>query len=170
MPVSNRRRVLALLAALPVAACVPTEPPAPRVARFRAVRVDTRPFAAKGVSNYAAHVADRLTLAVAEAFAGAIAPGEAGAPTLVLEVSGVRLNSAPGSSYSGFGLDGGLNDDEMFGALVLLSPKGSTIDRRRHFVTTNPTSAGNWHLPDIEERRLDALCRLYAAWALREYR
>ena len=76
----------------------------------------------------------------------------------------------PGSGSGGFGVYGGLNDDEMFGALVLLSPKGSTIDRRRHFVTARADSAGDWHLPDIEERRLDALCRLYAAWALREYR
>jgi hypothetical protein len=169
-PVS-RRALLASLAGLPLAACVAeTARPAPRVPRFREVRVDTGPFAAKGVSNYAAKVGDRLRIAVAAAFAGRLAPGDAAAPMLVIEVSEVRLASyVGGASHGLFDNSGGENDDTMVGTLVLLSPKGTAIDRRRHFVSTDAATSGDWRLPDNEDRRLDALCRVYAAWAVREF-
>lgn len=167
----DRRALLGLLAAAPLAACV-ADPgtPARRVARFREVRVDTGPFAAKGVTNYAAKVADRLRIAVAGAFAGRIAPGDAGAPVLVIEVSEVRLASyVGGASHGTFDNSGGDNDDTMTGALALISGKGAPIDRRRHFASTDAGSAGDWRLPDNEDRRLDALCRIYALWAAREF-
>lgn len=168
---SSRRAVLVGMALLPLAACVAeTAGTAPRVPRFREVRVDTGPFAAKGVSNYAAKVADRLRIAVGEAFAGRLAPGEASAPVLLIEVSEVRLASyVGGGSHGLFDRSGGENDDTMVGTLVVLSAKGTAIDRRRHFASTDAATAGDWRLPDNEDRRLDALCRLYAAWAAREF-
>jgi hypothetical protein len=167
----SRRALLASLAGLSLAGCVAeTAGPAPRIARFREVRVDTGPFAAKGVSNYAAKVAERLRIAVAAAFAGRLAPGEASAPILLIEVSEVRLASyVGGASHGLFDRSGGENDDTMVGTLVLLSAKGRAIDRRRHFASSDAATAGDWRLPDNEDRRLDALCRLYAAWAVREY-
>jgi hypothetical protein len=167
----SRRTVLASLAGLPLAACVAeTAGPAPRVPRFREVRVDTGPFAAKGVSRYAAKVGDRLRIAVAAAFAGRLAPGDASAPVLVIEVSEVRLASyVGGASHGLFDNSAGDNDDTMVGGLVLLSAKGSAIDRRRHFSSTDAAMSGDWRLPDNEDRRLDALCRVYAAWAAREF-
>ncbi len=169
----DRRGLMAGVACLGLAACVPEEKPAPRIARFRAVEVDTAPFAAKGVSAYAARVADRLRLAAVTGFAGLVDPGDAGAPVLVLEVATVRLASyVGGQSHGGFGLgdSGGDVDDSMAGALVLRSAKGAAIDRRRHLVTADAASSGDWRLPDNEDRRLDALCRLYVEWAVREYR
>ena len=167
----DRRWFVAALALAPLGGCVgEAAKPAPRVARFREVRVDASPFAAKGVSNYAARVADRLRLAVTEAFAGRIAAGEAGAPVLVIEVSTVRLASYVGGGSSGrFDRLSGDADDTMTGALVLTSAKGATIDRRSHYVTSDAAISGDWRLPDNEDRRLDALCRLYAEWAVREF-
>lgn len=167
----DRRRFVAALALAPLAGCVgDAEKPAPRVARFREVRVDTSPFAAKGVSNYAVRVADRLRLAVAEAFAGRIAAGDAAAPVLVIEVGEVRLASyVGGGSHGLFDRSGGDTDDTMSGTLLLASAKGATIERRRHFASTDAASAGDWRRPDNEDRRLDALCRLYAEWAVREF-
>ncbi len=170
--VLTRRALLVGLAALPGACVAAGEAPAPRVARYRAVEVDTGPFAAKGVTNYAARVGERLRVAVAEVFAGRVAPGEAGAPTLVIEVSTVRMAAwAGGRSHGGFGLgdSGGEADDAMAGYLVLRSSTGGVIDRRRHAVTSDAASSGDWRLPDNEDRRLDALCRIYALWALREF-
>lgn len=172
LSVLTRRAVLAGLAALPAACVADGEPPAPRVPRFRAVVVDTGPFAAKGVSHYAARVGERLRVTVAEAFAGRIAPGEAGAPTLVIEVSTMRMAAwVGGRSHGGFGLgdSGGDTDDAMAGFLVLRSSTGAVIDRRRHAVTSDAASSGDWRLPDNEDRRLDALCRIYALWAAREF-
>jgi hypothetical protein len=167
----DRRGLIAALALLPLGGCVAeTAARAPRVARFREVRVDTGPFAAKGVTNYAAKVAGRLRIAVAEAFAGRLAPGEASAPVLVTEVSEVRLASyVGGSSHGLFDRSGGENDDTMVGALVLLSAKGAAIERRRHLASIDASTSGDWRLPDNEDRRLDALCRVYAAWAAREF-
>ncbi len=167
----DRRRLVALLAFAALGGCVAEAgKPAIRAVRFRDVRVDTGPFAAKGVSNYAAKVADRLRIAVAEAFAGRITPGDGAAPALVIEVSEVRLASyVGGASHGVFDRSGGENDDTMVGALVLRSAKGATIERRRHFASTDAASSGDWRLPDNEDRRLDALCRLYAAWAVREF-
>lgn len=167
----SRRAVLVGLALGPLAGCVePASGTAPKVTRFREVRVDTGPFAAKGVRNYAAKVADRLRIAVAEAFAGRLAPGDAAAPILVIEVSEVRLASYTGGGGHGmFDRSGGEGDDTMSGALVLTSAKGAPIARRRNFASTDPASGGDWRLPDAEDRRLDALCRLYATWAAREF-
>lgn len=136
--------------------------------RFRDVRIDTRPFAAKGVSRYAAKVGERLKRAVAEAFAGRLVPGDRAAPVLVIEVSTVRLAAWAGGGSPGFGNDS-LDTDEMDGALVVLSAKGSLVERRRHYASSEPSNGGPWYLPDNEDRRLDALCRLYAAWAVREF-
>lgn len=168
----DRRGLLVGLASLGLASCVAEGGKAvPPIQRFREVRVDTGPFAAKGVSGYAARVADRLRIAVAEGFAGRIEPGDATAPVLVLEVATVRLASyVGGASHGLFDRSGGENDDTMEGALVVLSSKGAVIDRRRHFASTDAAGAGNWRLPDNEDRRLDALCRLYVEWAVREYR
>ncbi|MDK9697228.1 MAG: hypothetical protein OEL76_12625 [Siculibacillus sp.] len=167
----DRRALLGALAGLPLAACVAeSSKPATRVARFREVRVDAGSFAAKGVTNYAAKVADRLRIAVAGAFAGRIAPGDAGAPVLVIEVAQVQMAAfVGGASHGTFDNSAGDNDDTMIGALVLLSGKGAVIERRRHFASTDAASSGDWRLPDNEDRRLDALCRLYAAWAAREF-
>jgi hypothetical protein len=165
----SRRLLLAGLAALPLSACVGDGPPAPRVARFRAVTVDTSPFAAKGVSGYAAHVADVLRRAVEATFAGRIEAGDRGAPALVIEVSSLRL--APYSGGATAGVFGTASDrmDEMEGALVLSSAAGKTIDRRRHYASTDAASTGFWYRPDFEEKRLEALALAYARWALREY-
>ena len=165
----GRRGLLGMLVGLPLAACVAeTAPPSRRMARFREVRVDTSPFAAKGVSNYAAKVAGRLRIAVAEAFAGRLVPGDGGAPVLVIEVSEVRLASGVGGSSHGM-FDRSESDDIMVGALVPTSAKGTVIERRRHFASNDAAAAGDWRAPDNEERRLEALCRLYAAWAVREF-
>lgn len=166
----DRRMVIAGLAGLLGGCVAETAGRAPSIPRFREVRVDTSPFAAKGVSNYAAKVGDRLRLAVAQAFAGRLAPGEASAPVLIIEVSEVRMASyVGGASHGIFDSSGGDNDDTMVGTLVLLSAKGGSVDRRRHFTSTDAAGAGDWRLPDNEDRRLDALCRLYALWAVREY-
>ena len=165
----DRRTLLVGLAALPLAACVGEGKPAPRVSRFREVRVDASDFAAKGVPRYAQKVADRLRVAAAGAFAGRLAPEDRDAPVLVIGVSVVRLGSGVGGGFSGFGIDSSLDADTMAGNLTVLSASGATIDRRRHFATSNPASSGKWYLAENEDLRLDALCRLYAAWAAREY-
>ena len=138
--------------------------------RFREVRVDTRPFAAKGVSRYAAKVGERLKRAVAEAFSDRLVPGDRAAPVLVVEVSTVRLAAWAGGSRRGFGFgSGSLDADEMEGALVVQSRQGAVVERRRHYASSEPSNSGPWYLPDNEDRRLEALCRLYAAWAVREF-
>ena len=164
----SRRAFLAAAVVAPLAACVAEGPPAPRVPRFRAVRVDAGPFAEKGVSAYAAHVAEVLRPAVAAAFAGRLAPGDVGAPTLVIEVSGVRFATEVNGPAFG-GPDAGDTEDEMTGALVLLSASGAVTDRRRHYAAHQAGSAGDWKLPDFDEKRLEALARVYAGWAAREY-
>ena len=164
----SRRLVLAGLVVAPLGACVGGEAPGPRIGRFREVRVDTAPLAAKGIGGYAAHVGEVLRPALARAFAGRLAPGDKAAPTLVVEVSLVRLaGSAGGPRLSSFG--GGDSDDEMVGALTVVSPKGGVIDRRRHYASSDAGSAGWWYLPDFDEKRLQALAANYAAWAAKEY-
>lgn len=171
-PFPVTRRALLALATLPLGACVAgSGTPAPAVARFRTVRVDTGPLAARGVGRYAGVVAETLRAAVAQVFAGRLAPNDRGAPTLTIEVATVRLAAWSGSgAASGFGFeDGGDSDDTMTGALVLTSTDGRAIDRRSHMATSDAGSGGPWYLPESEQRRLAALCRNYAGWALREY-
>jgi hypothetical protein len=164
----SRRLVLAGLLAAPLAACVGGEAPGPRIARFREIRVDTTPLAAKGVGGYAAHVGEVLGPALARAFAGRLAPGDKAAPILVVEVSLVRLaGHVGGPRFTSFG--SGDTDDEMVGALMVVSPRGAMIDRRRHYASSDAGSAGQWYLPDFDEKRLRALAANYAAWAVKEY-
>ncbi|TBW38663.1 hypothetical protein EYW49_08155 [Siculibacillus lacustris] len=166
----TRRAVLGALAAAPLAACA-TGAPAPAVRRFRAVTIDAGPFAAKGVPNYAARVAEAARAAIPSAFAGRLDPSDRNAPTLVIEIAGVSLAAWTGSGRSPFTMGVGAGDatDWMDGALVVRAPSGAVIDRRPHISSRAAASSGAWYDPENETRRMRDLAALYVAWAAKEY-
>lgn len=170
----TRRALLAGLALAPLAGCagdprleaaLGLEPALPR-RRFRAVRIDASPIATAGMPAWARRVGDAVRRAAAPAFADMIDPGDRKAPVLTLEIDACnfpvyvagRWRTIP---FGAFGADG--ITDWIEGNLVF----GAT--RRRVAASRPAADAGPWYLPDIDQRRLDGVAAVFAAWARREF-
>ena len=167
----TRRALLVGLAAMPLAACAEgglrgslgLEPKLPR-RRFRALRIDAAPMARKGVPNWTARIAAAVKAAAEPAFADLIDPRDRKAPVLTLEIDACdfpiwrALHDIP---FGDFGADE--ESDWIVGHVVY----GAV--RRRVAVTSDARSAGAQYLPDVDQRRIDRLAALFAAWARREF-
>lgn len=172
----TRRALLAGLLAVPLAAplagcagegglrgSLGLEPKLPR-RRFRALRIDASPMAKKGVPNWAARVAAAVKAAAEPAFADMIDPRDRKAPILTLEIDSCDFPIWRAWSEVPFG-DFGADDDSdwIVGHVVF----GAT--RRRVAVTSDARDAGATYLPDVDQRRIDRVATIFAAWARREF-
>ncbi|MBV5265131.1 hypothetical protein [Pinisolibacter aquiterrae] len=173
-PPLTRRALLAGLALAPLAGCagepglqsaLGLEPPLPR-RRFRALKVDASPIAAAGMPAWARRVGDAVRRAATPAFADMIDPSDRKAPVLTLEIDACdfpvyvagRWRTIPFGSFSG-----DAHSDWIEGWVTW----GTT--RRRITASRDAESAGPWSLPDIDQRRLDGVATVFAAWARREF-
>lgn len=134
---------------------------------FRAIRVDTGPLAALGVSRYAAVVRTVMEPIAARVFAGRIQPGDRRLPTLVLVVQEIQMASYGGGS--GFGRDGMDRPlDWISGAGLVVDAAGRTVERVPITAQRDATDGGPWYLTEqSERRRLENLCEALASWVAR---
>ena len=162
----SRRTLLAALALLPLGACahLGLEPRLP-ARRFRDLRVDVSPMVAKGVPNWAARVAEALTPALRREFADMLAPSDRKAPVLTLEIAAVDIPIYTGGfNFDPFGTYGADSAIDWIDGWIV------TPDTRRHVTTTCAAGlSGPWYLPDIDQRRLDRICAVFAGWARKEF-
>lgn len=150
-----RRAILAGLAAILLAGCQTTTQTASPVAIGR-IRVDTGPLAAKGQSAIAAAIKPMLE----RELAGLRNAGR-GDATLLVSVTGLYL-----TSYAG-GQAATLGNDTLESEAVLLGPDGREIARYPIMSIMAPSFSGAWYLPDINQRRIDALVANNAQWIRR---
>ena len=150
-----RRAILAGLAAILLAGCQTTTQTASPVAIGR-IRVDTGPLAAKGQSAIAAAIRPMLE----RELAGLRNAGR-GDATLLVSVTGLYL-----TSYAG-GQAATLGNDTLESEAVLLGPDGREIARYPIMSIMAPSFSGAWYLPDINQRRIDALVANNAQWIRR---
>ena len=149
----TRRIALTGLVAASLAGCQTTAQTAPPVA-IGAIRVDTAPLAAKGAGAAAALVKPMLERELAGL-------RSARGVTLQVTVTGLYL-----TSYAG-GQAATLGNDTLESEAVLLGPDGREIARYPIMSIMAPSFSGAWYLPDIDQRRIDALVANNARWIRR---
>jgi hypothetical protein len=170
----TRRTLVAALALAPLGGCAErltveealgTEPRLP-ARRFRAVKIDTSPMVAAGVPQWANRVGEAVRRAAEPAFADMVDPRDRKAPVLTIRIDacdfplylGGRWRTLPFGSFGSW--DG---EDWIEGRLIY----GSVS--RRLLAHTDTALVGGRSLPDVDQYRIDALARVYVAWARREF-
>lgn len=140
-------------------------PEAAAALRLRSVTADTRPLAARGLSPWAALVSASMQPELERLFAGRLVPGDRRGDRLVARVDSVSLASWAGGSGGGRWFSGGGSDsDYMEGYAIIVGADGTERARRRILLALPASSAGAWYLPDIDNRRIANLSRVFAGW------
>jgi hypothetical protein len=150
----------ALLIATPKTALARTPGP------FGRIIVDVTPLEAKGMGGYARVVKAAVETAAATSFAGAVAPGGRGLPTLIIQVSGLSLSAYAGSSGV-WPNSGGVSSDYMEGRLIT-QVGGKTVATIPMLSALPASSGGAWYAPDNDQRRLLALAQHFTWWSRRK--
>jgi hypothetical protein len=140
-------------------------PAAPEAVRFKAIKVDFAPLRDNGSAVYADWLAQTLPAALDKAFAARLAPGDRGAPTLVVRVDQVTLGS-PGM-LTGMGGLPRLNDttDQVEGAASVVGPGERTISTTP--IHTSAPADTNVPPPMMEQNNHDRVAmagRVFAYW------
>ncbi len=150
-----RRAILTGLAAAVLAGCQTAVQTASPVA-IGAIRVDTGPLAAKGQSATAAAIRPMLERELASLRSAA-----RHSATLHVTVTGLYL-----TSYAG-GQSATLGNDTLESEAVLVGTDGRELARYPVMSIMAPSFSGAWYLPDINQRRIDALVANNAQWIRR---
>ncbi|MCE1236373.1 MAG: hypothetical protein LWW93_08445 [Hyphomicrobiales bacterium] len=167
VPRLTRRALLAGLGLAPLAGCmVGGNPPLP-FSKVRAVEIDVRPLVERGLPNYAQKVETIGRAALRRAFADALAPSDADAPTVTVVISMIHFAASP-SGRREAPFHGGYDDDEATGRLDLAGTSRLLSLSRPLRVTRSPADSGPWYAPDFDDRRLENLLAIFAIRARRE--
>ncbi|MGX1785849.1 hypothetical protein ACWIGM_03880 [Bosea sp. NPDC055332] len=151
-----RRAILIGFAATALAGCQTTGRAAPPVA-IGAIRVDTGPLAAKGQSATAAAIRPMLE----RELTGLRRAGSGRGATLQVTVTGLYL-----TSYAG-GAAATLGNDTLESEAVLIGADGRELARYPVMSIMAPSFSGAWYLPDVDQRRIEALVANNAQWIRR---
>lgn len=130
--------------------------------RVSAIRVDVRPFLAKGGGAEAEALQADLLAALRRSFSDRL--GGQG-PALVVVVRSLSLTAYVGSEGRRFG--GGGQTDYLDGEALLLGPRGEVIARHPQLSALPASSGGAWYDPESERRRVTAIAEHYAQWLRR---
>ena len=134
----------------------------PAATMFSSVAVDVEPLRAKGLGAFADGVGAALQRELATAFADRMGRG---GQRLVVRVDGVSLRSYVGrEGRTGFG---GTSNDYLEGEALVVGRNGAVLARHPQLSALPSSSGGAWYLPDVDDRRLAALCSHYAGWLRR---
>jgi hypothetical protein len=149
----------------PAAAYETLQPLAPAAAaqiKFRAIRIDVSPLAENGLAPEAAWLAQDLPALLQAAFAKRLAPGAAGAPTLLVRVDLLILGESGGGGTAPFG--GSSAQDSIEGAGVVLAPNGKPIAVYPMLATLLAYTGGSVYEVGTERRRTADLANSFAYW------
>jgi len=152
-------------APLPAAASETLQPLSPAAAaqiKFRAIRVDVSPLAENGLAPEAAWLAQDLPALLQAAFAKRLAPGAAGAPTLVVRIDLLILGKSGGGGTAPFG--GSAARDSIEGAGVILAPNGKPIAVYPMLATLLAYTGGSVYEVGTERHRTADLANSFAYW------
>jgi hypothetical protein len=135
-------------------------PPAPD--RFRTIRIDVSPLASKGLAPEASWLSRDLPAALHAAFAGRLAPGDSGAPVLVVRIDGVFLGMPGGGGTAPFGDNAAR--DEIEGAAIVVAPNGKPIANYPLFTTLIADTGGPVLEMGMTRGRVAELAKSFAYW------
>jgi hypothetical protein len=147
----NRRSLLAGLAGSMLAAATASAA-APSIG---AIRVDVGPLLTQGWGTRAG----AIKVSLERALASLRGQGRGGA-TLEVVVTGIHMTSFAG------GATGSIGNDALESEARLIGPNG-VLARYPVRAILSPGAGGAWYLPDIDQRRIDALVEANAQWIRR---
>jgi hypothetical protein len=134
---------------------------------LRSILVDVAPMKARGLGSFAERVRVAVVRAMADEFAGRLAPGDRRAPTLNVSVRSVSL-SAFGGPSGGRGARGGdTSTDSIDSRLTVSGPGGSNTQPL--LVTQAAGGGGGFRFgtENDDAGRIEALARALAHWTRR---
>ncbi len=140
--------------------------PGPEGLRLRRIAVDTSRVAAIGSPTAADLLARELTRHLRQVFGDLIAAQEVGGATLVARISSLYLTSFVGGRAHGRRGEGSGNDS--LEGVGIVSKGSGVVSETPVLSVLDPAYSGAWYLPDIDERRIDAIARHFAYWLRRE--
>jgi hypothetical protein len=163
----TRRTLAAGLAAALASALLPGPATAQPVAAFRAVRVDASAIAALGRPGFARTVEALVQPRANEVFADRLAPGQRGAPVLVLRIDSISM---PG--YAGLSRRRGPGhfdeqNDTLEGEGLVVAANGAVLQRVPILSALSPGYSGAYYLDDIDARRVSNIGWHFASWVKR---
>jgi outer membrane receptor protein involved in Fe transport len=140
--------------------------PGPEGLRLRRIAVDTSRVAAIGSPAAADLLARDLTRHLRQVFGDLMAPKDAGDAVLLARISSLYLTSFVGGRAHGRRGEGSGNDS--LDGVGILSRGSGVLSETPVLSVLDPAYSGAWYLPDIDERRIDAIARHFAYWLRRE--
>jgi hypothetical protein len=163
----TRRTVLAsALAGLALAASPVASPQAlAQAATVGAIRVDVSRLVEQGWGPNAAAIKAGLERELAVALGPAFRRGAG--PLLFVKVNGIFMPSYAGGGGGGRFGDGGSSNDSFDSVASLIGPDNRVIATYPILSSLSSGYSGAWYLPDIDQRRVNALIQNNAAWIKR---
>ncbi len=124
--------------------------------RFSTIQVDASALENGKYGVHADWVRADLSLALAKAF-----PGRAGrnAPRLIVVIDSMSLGDYADPTDPG--------TDYLYGDAKIVAPDRTVLETIPIKLALTPQSAGRWDMPDIDRRRVRALCEAFAGWVTR---
>lgn len=132
--------------------------------RLRSVDVDVGPLVARGLTPWATLVRSTMKPELNRLFARRLTPSDKRADRVIARVDSIYLTSWAGGSGSSWFGGGGSDSDYMEGYAFVISPDGAERARYHILLALPASSAGAWYLPDIDNRRVIGLSRVFAQW------
>lgn len=133
---------------------------------FRTIAVDTSRVAAIGNPSTADLLARDLAHHMRQVFGDLMAPGDAGGAMLVARISSLYLTSFVGGRSHGRRGEGSGHDS--LDGVGIVSTGSGVLSETPVLSVLDPAYSGAWYLPDIDERRVDAIAQHFAYWLRRE--
>jgi hypothetical protein len=170
LTMTTRRNLLAtslgglVVALSPVVALQADAQPVPAIG---AIRVDVSRLVTQGWGSNALAIKLGMERELTAALGPLLRPGAG--PTLNVAIRGVFLNSYAGGGGGGgrWGGDGNNSSDSFDSEATLVGRGNRIIATYPVLSTVSSSAAGPWYLPDIDQRRLDNLIQINAAWIKR---
>ncbi|GGC82644.1 hypothetical protein [Chelatococcus reniformis] len=169
MTLARRRSFAAFLATVVmcVLSLVPARAAPTAAGGYSHVSIDVSVLEAQGLGPMARFVGAQLHAQMRRQFAGRL--GVRGAPAILVRLTGLSLPSYVGGSGLGFGgrRGGGVGSDFLEGDTLVIARSGAVI-YSQHILTNLPSSSGGaWYDPDVDAKRIAAICGAYAGWSYR---
>jgi hypothetical protein len=128
------------------------------------VIVDATPLRERGAGILGEVLAAQVAADARVALGGRLPAGT----RLVIRLDSVQMSGFPGDSGGGpNSRGGGGSSDYVSGELLITDGRGEVLARHPQLLALPSSSGGAWYAPENEQRRVAALARAYAAWAVR---
>ncbi|MDQ0392154.1 hypothetical protein [Labrys monachus] len=155
-PFIDRRALLALGAGLALSGCATSLAGNAALPVIRSVRVTGH------ANSYIERITPYVQRNLVQQLGSRYQPGAAGGATLVVELTGIELETASGDSFGPFSSDA---SDVLDSRITLLSPSGAAVKSFPLLTSTFAVDASD-QIPDPTPRRFNSLARTFSYWVV----